>query len=106
MGNWEIITSPFFFFLRSQQLEVAEQRSFFLLINRGVLALCVHVHVCTRTCVRVSVYLVGVPQSDCAAQRQLSHQKVVHPAEGKLQVLHLVLLHVAVHRLCQNNVLD
>lgn len=46
MGNWEIITSPFFF-LRSQQLEVAEQRSFFLLINHGVLALCV--------CVRVSV---------------------------------------------------
>lgn len=77
---------------------MAEQRSFFLLINRGVLALCV--------CVRVSLYLVGVPQSDCAAQRQLPHQKVVHPAEGKLQVLHLVLLHVAVHRLCQNNVLD
>lgn len=64
------------------------------MIKNDVLALC------------VSVYLVGVPQPDCAAQRQLPHQKVVHPAEGKLEVLHLVLLHVAVHRLCQNKIHD
>lgn len=51
-------------------------------------------------CVCVDLYLVGVPQSDRAAKWQLPHQEVVHPAEGKLQVLHLILLHMAVHRLC------
>lgn len=54
--------------------------------------------VCVSVCVRQ--YLVGVPQSDRASEWQLPHQEVVHPAEGKLQVLHLVVLHVAVHGLC------
>lgn len=44
-------------------------------------------------------YLVGVPQADGAAQRQLPHEQVVHPAEGKLQVLHLVPPEVTVHLL-------
>lgn len=48
----------------------------------------------------VCVYLVRVPQADCAAQRQLPHQQVVHPAEGELQILHLTLLEVQVHVLC------
>lgn len=42
-------------------------------------------------------YLVGVPQADGAAQRQLSHQQVVHPPEGKLEVLHLTLHEVTVN---------
>lgn len=32
----------------------------------------------------VMCYLVGVPQSDSAAQGKLSHQQVIHPAKGKL----------------------
>lgn len=45
-------------------------------------------------------HLVGVPQADGAAQGHLPHQQVVHPAEGELQVPHLVLLQVPVHLLC------
>lgn len=33
---------------------------------------------------------VGVPKADDATERQFAHQEVVHPAEGELQVLHLV----------------
>lgn len=51
-------------------------------------------YVCMHVCV---LYLVRVPQADCAAQRQLPHQQVVHPAEGELQVLHLTLLEVQVY---------
>lgn len=41
-------------------------------------------------------HLVGVPQADGAAKRQLPHEQVVHPAEGELQVPHLMLLQVPV----------
>lgn len=39
---------------------------------------------------------IGVPQADDAAQGQFPHQQVVHPAEGELQVLHLVAGQVVV----------
>lgn len=45
-------------------------------------------------------HLVGVPQAHGAAQGQLPRQQVVHPAEGELQVPHLVLTQVPVHLLC------
>lgn len=45
----------------------------------------------------VMCYLVGVPQSDGAAQGKLSHQQVIHPAEGKLQVFHFIMLHVPMY---------
>ena len=45
-------------------------------------------------------HLVGVPQPHGAAQGQLPRQQVVHPAEGELQVPHLVLAQVPVHLLC------
>ena len=48
-------------------------------------------------------HLVGVPQAHGAAQGQLPHQQVVHPAEGELQVPHLVLLQVPVHLLCRTH---
>lgn len=48
-------------------------------------------------------YLVGVPQTDGAAQRQLPHQQVVHPPEGKLQVLHLTPEQVAVNVLWRSD---
>lgn len=44
-------------------------------------------------------YLVRVPQADGAAERELPHQQVVHPPEGKLQVLHLVPPEVTVYLL-------
>lgn len=45
-------------------------------------------------------HLVGVPQANGAAEGHLPHQQVVHPAEGELQVPHLVLLQVPVDLLC------
>lgn len=50
--------------------------------------------------VLVQEYLVGVPQADGTAQRQLPHQQIIHPAESKLQILHLTLLKVHVDILC------
>lgn len=47
-----------------------------------------------------TAHLVGVPQADGAVEGHLPHQQVVHPAEGELQVTHLVLLQVPVHLLC------
>lgn len=44
-------------------------------------------------------YLVGVPEADGAAQGQLPHEQVVHPAKGKLQVLDLVLPKVIMYLL-------
>lgn len=44
-------------------------------------------------------YLVGVPEADGAAERQLPHQQVVHPAEGELQVFDLVLPKVVMYLL-------
>ena len=41
---------------------------------------------------------VGVPEADCGAQRQLAQQEVVHPAEGELEVLDLVVDNVVVER--------
>lgn len=38
------------------------------------------------------LHLVGVPETDSATKRQLSHQQIVHPPKSKLQVLHLILL--------------
>lgn len=48
-------------------------------------------------------YLVSVPQTNGAAQRKFSHKKIVHPAESELQILHLILLHVAMDSLCSEN---
>lgn len=45
------------------------------------------------------MYLVGVPEADGAAKRQLPHQQVVHPAKGKLQVFDLVLPEVIMYLL-------
>lgn len=50
---------------------------------------------------QAGTHLVGVPQADGTAQRHLPHQQVVHPAEGKLQVPHLVLVQVPMHLLCR-----
>ncbi len=50
--------------------------------------------------VLVQQYLVGVPQANGTAQRQLPHQQIIHPAENKLQILHLTLLKVHVDILC------
>lgn len=50
--------------------------------------------------VSVQQYLVGVPQANGTAQRQLPHQQIIHPAESKLQILHLTLLKVHVDILC------
>lgn len=47
-------------------------------------------------------HLVGVPQADGAAQGYLAHQQVVHPAEGELQVPHLVLVQVPVDLPCRD----
>lgn len=44
-------------------------------------------------------HLIGVPQADGAAQGQLPHQQVVHPAKGKLQVPHLVPVQMPVDSL-------
>lgn len=44
-------------------------------------------------------YLVGVPEADGAAEGQLPHEQVVHPAKGKLQVLDLVLPKVIMYLL-------
>lgn len=44
-------------------------------------------------------YLVGVPEADGAAEGQLPHQQVVHPAEGELQVFDLVLPKVVMYLL-------
>lgn len=47
-----------------------------------------------------TAHLVGVPQADGAVEGHLPRQQVVHPAEGELQVTHLVLLQVLMHSLC------
>ena len=49
---------------------------------------------------RCESYQVGVPQTDDAAQGHLSHQQVVHPAEGELQVLYVVVHQVGVEAVC------
>ena len=65
---------------------------------------CGCVWVCVRVCGCVGVWVwvcgcgwmggggsthkVGVPQSDNTSKGKLSHQKVVHPPKGKLDVLH------------------
>ena len=54
----------------------------------------------------VCVYLVGVPESDGASQRQLSHQQVVHPAESKLEVLHLIPLEMTMDVLWSTHTLS
>lgn len=46
-------------------------------------------------------YLVGVPETDSAAEWQLPHQKIVHPPESKLQVLHFIPLEMIVNVLWQ-----
>lgn len=47
-----------------------------------------------------AAHLVGVPQADGAVEGHFPHQQVVHPAEGELQVPHLVLVQVPVDLLC------
>lgn len=42
--------------------------------------------------VQAGPHLVGVPEPHGATQGQLPHEQVVHPAEGELQVPHLVLV--------------
>lgn len=44
-------------------------------------------------------YLVGIPEADGAAKRQLPHKQIVHPAKGKLQVFDLVLPKVIMYLL-------
>ena len=45
------------------------------------------------------MYLVGVPEADGAAERQLPHKQIVHPAKGELQVFDLVLPKVIMYLL-------
>jgi len=47
-------------------------------------------HVQVELAEAVPLRQVGVPQAHRGAQRQLAQEKVVHPAEGELEVLHLV----------------
>jgi len=56
----------------------------------GVGWVCVGVWVGVCGCVggRSSTHKVGVPQSDNTSKGKLSHQKVVHPPKGKLDILH------------------
>ena len=49
-----------------------------------------------------AAHLVRVPQADGTAQGHLAHQQVVHPAEGELQVPHLVLVQVPVDLPCRD----
>lgn len=46
-----------------------------------------------------STYLVGVPEADCAAERQLPHEQIVHPTKGKLQVFNFILPKVIMYLL-------
>jgi len=43
------------------------------------------------------LYLIGVPKTDSTTKGQLPHQKVVHPPESKLQVLHFIPLEIIVN---------
>ena len=46
----------------------------------------------------VKPHQAGVPQSDDATQWNLAHEQIVHPAEGKLEVLNAVVSEMCVKR--------
>ena len=63
-------------------------------------------HVEVEVCEAVDLRLVGVPQSDGAAERNLSHQQVVHPAERELEKLNLLVVQVCVQGGCNTQKLN
>ena len=68
-------------------------------IYHGFVCVCVCVCVCVRACVHCA-HQVSVPESDHQSQGQLSHEEIVDPAEGELQVLNLEGLEVSVEGDC------
>lgn len=49
-------------------------------------------HVCLSSC--DSPHQVGIPQSDNTSHGKLSHEEIIHPPEGKLDVLNGVAAQV------------
>jgi hypothetical protein len=45
-----------------------------------------------------STHEIGIPHPDRAPQRNLAHQQTVHPAEGKLDKLHILRLQMGIKR--------
>jgi hypothetical protein len=52
------------------------------------------------TSVRLSQ--VRVPKSDRTSQRKLSHEKIVHPTEGKLEIVNFMTLEMVVEWSCED----
>lgn len=52
------------------------------------------------------LYLVGVPETNSATKWQLPHQKIVHPPESELQVLHFIPLEMIVNVLWRQHTHD